>query len=238
MLLQLVEWEEEPARRALERDLSELMDLYVDRPLKEIRMEAVLEQLLRLISLHRLRLPWERYLMVKALATTEGLGRILDPDFDMTARAAPFVRRLKTDRLRPGRIAGEIGESMGDLVLLLREIPADIREILKQLRQGRTRIGFEHRGLEDLLFEMDRSSNRISFALVASAIIIGSSLIIQRTWAPGVRGGPPRPSRLSLAAASGLAPGGRLVRASCRRLSRRPPRRWEGSPLCFPFSHV
>ncbi|HPX11112.1 MAG TPA: AarF/ABC1/UbiB kinase family protein [Syntrophales bacterium] len=188
VLLQLVEWEEEPDRRALERDLSELMDLYVDRPLKEIRMEAVLEQLLRLISRHRLRLPWERYLMVKALATTEGLGRVLDPDFDMTARAAPFVRRLKADRLRPGRIAGEIGESMGDLVLLLREIPADIREILKQLRQGRTRIGFEHRGLEDFLFEMDRSSNRISFALVASAIIIGSSLIIQADVGPRIFG--------------------------------------------------
>jgi len=188
VLLQLVEWEKEPDRRVLERDLSELMDLYVDRPLKEIRMEAVLEQLLRLISRHRLRLPYDRYLMVKALATTEGLGRVLDPDFDMTAKATPYIRRLRTDRFRPARITGETLETLGEFIRLLREMPADIQDILKQLRQGRARIGFDHRGLEHFIFELDRSSNRISFSLIVSAIIIGSSLIIRADAGPKLFG--------------------------------------------------
>lgn len=187
-LLQLVERDEEPDRRALERDLSALTDLYVDRPLREIRVEAVLDQLLRLISRHRLRLPYDRYLMVKALAATEGLGRVLDPDFDMTAQAAPFIRRLRRARFHPSRITEETAETLGEILRLLREMPVDLRDILKQLRQGKVRIGFEHRRLEPFIFELDRSSNRISFALVVSAIIVGSSLIIRADVGPKLFG--------------------------------------------------
>jgi ubiquinone biosynthesis protein len=176
--------------RALEADMSNFMELYLYKSLKDIRVEAVLQQLLDLISRYRLIMPFDRFLMMKALSTMEGLGLMLDPDFDMTEKAAPFIRRLKMDRLSPRRMLTEFLETGGELVQLIRIIPGELRDILKQIKQGKVKIGFEHRGLERFIFEMDRSSNRIAFALIVSSLIIGSSLIINTDIGPFLFGFP------------------------------------------------
>ena len=64
--------------------------------------------------------------MIKAMATVEGIGLLLDPDFDFTGKAAPFIERIKLERLNPQRILGEFLESGGDLVQLLREMPGEL----------------------------------------------------------------------------------------------------------------
>jgi len=188
--LRIVEWEEEPDRRALETDMSNFMELYLYKSLKDIRIEAVLQQLLDLITRYRLILPFDRFLMMKALSTMEGLGLMLNPDFDMTEKVAPFIRRLKMARLSPRRMLSEFLQTSGEVAQLLRIIPGELRDILKQIKQGKVRVGFEHRGLERFIFEMDRSSNRIAFALIVSSLIIGSSLIINTDIGPFLFGLP------------------------------------------------
>jgi ubiquinone biosynthesis protein len=128
--------------------------------------------------------------MVKALTQVEGLGLVLDPDFDMTEKAAPFVKRLKLKRLSPKRIIADFLDSGGDLVQLIKEIPGELRDITKQIKQGKISIAFEHRGLENLVFEMDRSSNRVAFALVVASLVIGSSLIFRSDLGPFLFGFP------------------------------------------------
>jgi len=177
-LLKLTIWDEEPEQGLLERDLAEFMDQHFYRPLKEVELGKLLHQLLDIGSNHRMRLEPDLFLMIKALSTVEALGRVLDPDFDIASRAAPFIRRIRLDRLHPGRIAGEMIDSGSEFLYLLKEIPGEIRKILKQARQGRVKIEFEHRGLEPMLSTHDRISNRIAFAIVLAALIIGSSLIV------------------------------------------------------------
>ena len=46
------------------------------------------------------------------------------------------------------------------------------------------KIGFEHQGLENFAFHVDRSSNRVAFALIISSLIIGSSLVIRTHIGP------------------------------------------------------
>jgi ubiquinone biosynthesis protein len=75
-------------------------------------------------------------------------------------------------------MAGDILDSGSEFLHLLKEIPSEVREILRQARQGRIRIEFEHRGLEPMLSTHDRVSNRIAFAIILAALIIGSSLIV------------------------------------------------------------
>lgn len=177
-VLKVVEWEEEPDRRALERDLSEFMEMHLYRTLKELRVGDVLQEFLNIISKHRLLIPADLYLMIKTLTEMEGLGLRLDPDFDMVQKARPYIRQIKMQKFSPRRIASEIFESGGDLVQLAKAIPGELRDILSQIKQGRLRVGLEHRGIEEFIDELDRSSNRIAFALIISSLIIGSSLII------------------------------------------------------------
>jgi len=177
-LLRLTLWEDEPERSTLEKDLAEFMDLHFYRPLKELELGKLLQHLLEMASKHRLRVPPDLFLMLKALSAAEALGRMLDPDFDITTHAAPFIQRIQWDRLNPRRIAGDMFDIGAEIVHLLKEIPRELREILKQARQGKVKMEFEHGGLEPMLATHDRISNRVAFAIVLGSLVIGSSLIV------------------------------------------------------------
>ena len=177
-LVRLTISDEEPNHNALERDVAEFIDQHFYRPLKELDLGKLLHHLLEMAARHRLTVPPDLFLMIKALSTAEGVGRVLDPDFDATERAAPFVRRIQLQRLHPKRVAEDIYDSGSDFLHLIKEIPGELREILRQARQGRVKIEFEHRGLENMLSTHDRISNRLAFAIVLASLIIGSSLIV------------------------------------------------------------
>jgi ubiquinone biosynthesis protein len=178
VLIRLTISDEEPDRKTLERDIAEFIDRHFYRSLKELELGKLLHQLLEMVARHRLRIPPDLFLMIKALSTVEGLGRMLDPDFDAMEQAAPFVKRIQLERLHPRRIAGDMAESGAEFINLLREIPGEVREILRQARHGRVKMEFEHRGLEPMLSSHDRISNRIAFAIVLASLVIGSSLIV------------------------------------------------------------
>jgi ubiquinone biosynthesis protein len=164
--------------RVLERELGEIMDDYSPRALKELDFAGLLQQVMRMIVRHRLRVPPDLYLMAKALGSTEGLGRALDPEFNAMERAIPFVRRIQFRRLDPRSITRDILDSGSEFLRLLREIPGEVREILTQARQGRVKFEFEHRGLEPMLSTHDRISNRIAFSIVLGSLVVGSALVI------------------------------------------------------------
>ncbi len=165
-------------RDALARDLGELMDQYLYKPLKDLAAGKILQDLLDLVTRHGLSLRPNLYLMMKALSTVEGVGLQLDPDMELITLAGPFMQKIKTGRIKPKRLAEEMGETGSEYLSLIRELPGELRTILQQLRDGRMKLEFEHRGLHALGLALDRISNRISFAIVLAAQIIGSSLII------------------------------------------------------------
>jgi ubiquinone biosynthesis protein len=177
-LLKVTEYEQEPDLRILERDVADFMGQHLYKPLKDLEMGKLLQQFLEIVSRHRLQLPPNLFLMIKALTTVEGIGLALDPDFDMIERTTPFIKRIRAARMHPKRIADDMLESGIDLVRLLREIPGGVREILTQFKRGKVKIEFEHRGLEPMLSKHDQTSNRIAFSIVIGALIIGSAVIV------------------------------------------------------------
>ena len=184
-ILRIVEWDEEPNRRALENDISNFIEMYFYRPLKELRIGDIFQELLDLTARHKLRLPPDNFLIGKALTETEGLGLILNPDFDMTRETTPFVRKLMLERMHPKRLVGDFITTTGSLFHLLREIPREFHEVLKQLKEGKAKIVFQHEGSEEhFISERDRSSNRLAFSLIISSLIIGSSLVIVSNSGP------------------------------------------------------
>jgi ubiquinone biosynthesis protein len=165
-------------RENLARDLGSLMDMYLYRPLGELEAGKILQDLLDLVSRHKLSFKPGLYLMMKALSTVEGVGLMLDPTLELINLAKPFMRKIRLGRMQPGRIAEEISLTGSAYLHLLRDLPEELRTILTQLRSGRMRLEFEHRGLKSLGTTLDRVSNRISFAIVLAALIVGSSVII------------------------------------------------------------
>ena len=177
-VLKLTNQLEDVDREALSRDLSDMLDKYMYLPLKELEAGQILQDMLDLVSHHKIFFKPNFYLMMKAITTVEGVGRILDPDLELIKLAEPFMKKVKAERVRINRIAEETGVTTSEYVELLRDLPEELRTILAQLRQGRIKMEFEHRGLSELRAALDQVSNRIAFAIVLASLVIGSSLIV------------------------------------------------------------
>ena len=188
VLLKLTYRDEEPDRRLLEREVADFMGRHLYKPLKDIELGKLLHQLLELATSFRLRIPADIFLMMKALSTVEGVGHLLDPDFDMIARAKPFITRIKLERFRPERIAEDAVDLGAQIIQFVRQFPNQLLELANLIRQEKLRLQIEHRGLENMLATHDRISNRISFSILIAALIIGSALIVISETPPLVYG--------------------------------------------------
>jgi ubiquinone biosynthesis protein len=188
VLLKLTYWDEEPDRRLLEREVADFMGRHLYKPLKEIELGKLLQQMLEVAGDFQLRIPPDLFLMMKALSTVEGVGRMLDPDFDMIARATPFIAKVKLARYKPERIARDVFDLSAKLLQFLQKFPKELLDITQIIRQQKLSLKIEHRGLETMLVTHDRISNRISFSILIAALIIGSALIVISETPPLIYG--------------------------------------------------
>ena len=98
-----------PNRAALRADLLGLAQGYLDRPLGDVSLSALLRDLLTVVRTHHLHLPANLALLVKTIAMSEGVGAQLDPEFRMTEVLLPFVQGLVAESGLP--VGGAIDAS-------------------------------------------------------------------------------------------------------------------------------
>ena len=164
--------------RAFQADLTDFVEPYYGRELGQIAVGRVVSEALEVARRHGIRFPSDLVLLGKTLLTVEGVARELDPEFNLLPVARPYATRLLRDRARPERLLGHLARAARDYGELGRALPGQMRQILTKLAQDRLKVEFVHVGLDNLIREMDRSSNRIAFGTVVASLIVGSSLIM------------------------------------------------------------
>jgi ubiquinone biosynthesis protein len=188
VLIKLTSHDEEPDLRLFERDVADFMGRHLFKPLKEIELGRLLQNLMDLASRHQLRIRPDIFLMMKALATVEGVAMMMDPEFDMISKAAPFIERVKLARYYPDRILNDIFSLTSELMRFLEQFPTNLLEISRLVRQKKLQINVEHQGLDTLRATHDQISNRIAFSIIIAALIIGSALIVISETPPIIYG--------------------------------------------------
>jgi len=176
--------------KALKRDLGEFIDDYYEVPLQDIQVGRMLMEFLEIMTTYRIRFQPDLMLLAKALVAIEGMGRRLDPQFDMVAHLRPFMEQAIKKRLSPRNAVKEIGSHLMSYVNLTKNLPKDIKEILNSLNRNKFKIDLEHRGLDHFIKELDKSINRLSSSLIITALVVGSSIVMQTEKGPLLFGFP------------------------------------------------
>lgn len=170
--------------RALRRDLSEFIDGYYEIPLQELEVGRMLAEFIEIITTYRIKIQPDLMLLAKALVSIEGMGRELDPAFNMIEHLRPFVEKAVKERLFPGNLFRELNTYVMSYVNLTKNLPRDLKEILNRINRNKFKIDLEHRGLDYFTRELDKSINRLSFSLIIAALIVGSSIIMPTEKGP------------------------------------------------------
>jgi len=171
-------------------DLAEMLDLYADVPIGALSLREVFRSITAAMARHRLKLPADLLLLIKAVSTIESVGCQLDPSFRIVEHATPHVERMLAQKRRPRALAARAAESGYDVLTALASLPANLADITSKARREGVRIEFVHRNLDQFIREMDRSSNRLSFAVVIAAIVVASSIMVHAAVGPTAFGYP------------------------------------------------
>jgi ubiquinone biosynthesis protein len=118
-------------------------------------------------------------LLIRAMVTLEGVGRSLDPQFNLAEHLAPYVARIVKDRYNPRRLISNLISESKTFARLAHDVPLHVGRTLEKLSKDDLKIQLELRSLDHLITELDRSSNRVVIGVIISALIMASALVIR-----------------------------------------------------------
>jgi ubiquinone biosynthesis protein len=143
----------------------------------EVTLGQALSELITLVRRYRLSMPPVFPLLTKALVTAEALARSIDPTINVYELARPYANRLLRERYEPGFLFERSQERALEYARYLEDYPEQLRQLLAELEDGELEVKFRHGGLDELSGEVDVLANRLVFAVVTGALLIGSSLL-------------------------------------------------------------
>ncbi len=183
-LLKLAHADLDPPRQGFEADVAEFMHRNFYRPIGEMVFGQLVSQLFYLTARYNLTLPPDLSTMLKALALMESLVSRLDPGHDILAQARPFMLQVRVRQMAPRRLLRQWAEFGGEMSGFLRDLPLEARRLMAQVKEGRARLVIHHYGMDSLLNTLERIVNRLAFALVLSALLIASAVIVHARVPP------------------------------------------------------
>lgn len=174
----------------LSADIDEFIMNYDNAPLKHVRFSAVLNDLTTIMRENQLAVPPDLTMLFKALITLEGLGRQLDPDFQIVHHLTPFVKKIIIDRYMPGNLLKRGRRGLANLTDAVTGLPGDVSQVLREAARGRLKLNLDLKRLDHFGHQLDHSTNRLTMALITAALIVGSSIVMTVHGGPTIFGLP------------------------------------------------
>jgi len=171
-------------------EIQAFVDQYYGIPLKQLSLGAMLTDLVAILREYRIALPSDLALLIKAFITLDGMGRELDPDFDMAGEAMPMLEKSVRARYKPAALFKRGWRSVGEMLSMISDIPHDLSRLLRAARRGRLQIHIDVPHLKHVGNQLDGAANRLVVGIVVAAIIIGSSIVMTVPGGPTLLGLP------------------------------------------------
>ncbi len=122
---------------AYRAEVALLSEKYLGKPLKEIEMSAMIRDLVRGGTKYGIEIPTDFVMTGKSLMTIEGIGKEIDPDFDVYEEAKPLFSDLLRKRYSPEKMGSELLRRIEKLGGAGYNVPQQIEEVLDDLKYGR-----------------------------------------------------------------------------------------------------
>ncbi|ADV60747.1 ABC-1 domain-containing protein [Isosphaera pallida ATCC 43644] len=163
---------------SLRRDVSELVASYSDLSLDNLELRFLLGDLFAVIRSHKLRLPPDLVLLIRALVTIESTGRMLNPNFDIATELRPALRRLTVGRYSPRRLFVESARATRDLRQVAMMLPDVLSHSLESIRRGELTLKFDLQHFDSMVRRIVLAANILSMGIVLAGLLVASSLLM------------------------------------------------------------
>jgi ubiquinone biosynthesis protein len=162
---------------AFRTDLADFVAHFAHQSLDRFDLGGALSEMTEMIHRYRISLPPQVSVLIKTLVTLEGTAKFLNPNFSMMEVMQPYQRRALLRRMSPARRIKKMRRAYMELEHLASILPRRMMEIIEQVQSGDFDVHLDHRG-------MGPSINRLVLGMMASALFLGSSLMLSQRVPP------------------------------------------------------
>ncbi|MEM6331921.1 MAG: AarF/ABC1/UbiB kinase family protein [Planctomycetota bacterium] len=164
--------------RLFRADVFDFIGRFQDISISELNMAELLEDFFAKVRKHHMRVPADLVFLIKALTTIQGVGEKLAPDFEIVEHVRPYVEKLVRQRYGPEAIIGRARRAATNYSRFFEDLPLQLRSLLFDVKQSKVTVNLEHRNLDELIRTLDVSVTTVANALIVSAVIVGSSVLL------------------------------------------------------------
>ena len=147
----------------VKRMLKFVLDRFTERPVNVYEFEQIKGEVVAIFEKQPFRLPPQMTYLLKSLTTLDGIARILDPEYNFTTAAQPFVKSIVLTRGR-GNTLGALAQQAKDFLVYQLNKPSRMEILLERLEE---RIERGELMIQVKSSESDRTLKRINIAVKA-----------------------------------------------------------------------
>uniref|UniRef100_UPI003561FA58 AarF/UbiB family protein n=1 Tax=Stieleria sp. TaxID=2795976 RepID=UPI003561FA58 len=162
---------------ALSIDVADFIGTYGQQSMDEFDLAGALTALTELLHKHSIKLPNQSALLLKMLISLEGTLSELGASFDSLKVIRSLAHKTMLRRLSPQRRFRQARRIYLEAESFLESAPDELVSLMQMLRRGETRFTLEHQRLGP-------SVNRLVLGVMASAVFLGSSLLLAQQVSP------------------------------------------------------
>lgn len=161
--------------QAYRAEVGLLSEKYLGKPLKEIEMSAMIRDLVRGGTKYGIEIPTDFVMTGKSLMTIEGIGKEIDPDFDVYEEAKPLFSDLLRKRYSPEKVGSELLRRIEKLGEAGYNVPQQLEEVLDDLRYGRLQVNATD---PKRTAATERLGRRILATGLTSTLVLSGALLV------------------------------------------------------------
>lgn len=170
------------------KEVEDIISGWHGTQLREVRVTHMLHRLFESAVKHGIEMPVDTILLAKALVTLEGTCLMLNPKFNFVKHSQKYVKKY----VHPKKITKEnmklFMARSREMAEVLEMIPSETLAVLEKLRSGIIKVDIDDTDLKRLALDIDKSSNRLSYALIVAALVISGALIMMSNTGPLIGG--------------------------------------------------
>ncbi|HKJ65885.1 MAG TPA: AarF/UbiB family protein [Desulfopila sp.] len=164
--------------RDFRAELQHLISQVEDSPLERIDISTLLQDFFAMLRRFNIHCPSDLLLLTKALTVIESVAEQFDPGFDVLGHVEPQIREVVSRRYSYTAIRERLMKTAANYLQLLEGMPLDLQRLLDQIKRSRFTLNLELKRIEHLGEKIDLASRVMGLAMIISALIVGSSILI------------------------------------------------------------
>ncbi|MBU2634113.1 MAG: AarF/ABC1/UbiB kinase family protein [Nanoarchaeota archaeon] len=163
-------------------DLSSHLGNYYNVSISKINISTLMYDLLTLAKKYNMKFPPNFVLLIKAIATTEGFGRDLDPDFNFVQTSRPYVNKILNKKTSSEYIFNSLKENILNFKDLITDLPLSIKSFIS--KKDKIKVDIEDSDIQRFSFYLNKSFNRVAMGIIIAGLVIAAALIIPSKTEP------------------------------------------------------